>query len=54
MLSRSRVNRDVQARFWSRRVRGNMTFTITSSHPEAVEGFKGSAVRRLKWYVSWV
>eukprot|EP01039_Chlorochromonas_danica_P011555 gene11555-12937_t len=27
---------------------------VGSSHPEAVEGFKGSTVRRLKWYVSWV
>jgi len=27
---------------------------VGSSHPEAEEGFKGSAVRRLKWYVSWV
>jgi len=27
---------------------------VGSSHPEAAEGFKGSAVRRLKWYVSWV
>jgi hypothetical protein len=24
------------------------------SYPEAVGGFKGSAVRRLKWYMSWV
>jgi len=28
--------------------------TLISSHPEAEEGFKGSAVRRLKWNVSWV
>ena len=27
---------------------------VGSSHPEAEDGFKGSAVRRLKWYVSWV
>jgi len=27
---------------------------VGSSHPEAEVGFKGSAVRRLKWYVSWV
>ena len=27
---------------------------VGSSHPGAVEGSKGSAVRRLKWYVSWV
>ena len=25
-----------------------------SSHPGAGEGPKGSAVRRLKWYASWV
>ena len=24
------------------------------SHPAAVVGCKGSAVRRIKWYVSWV
>ena len=27
---------------------------VGSSHPGAVEGPKGSAVRRLKWYASWV
>ena len=27
---------------------------VGSSHPGAVNGSKGSAVRRLKWYVSWV
>ena len=27
---------------------------VGSSHPGAVVGPKGSAVRRLKWYVSWV
>ncbi len=27
---------------------------VGSSHPGAVGGPKGSAVRRLKWYVSWV
>ena len=27
---------------------------VGSSHPGAEEGPKGSAVRRLKWYVSWV
>jgi hypothetical protein len=27
---------------------------VDSSHPEAEEGFKGTAVRRLKWNVSWV
>ena len=27
---------------------------VGSSYPEAEDGFKGSAVRRLKWYVSWV
>ena len=27
---------------------------VDSSHPGAGEGPKGSAVRRLKWYVSWV
>ncbi len=27
---------------------------VGSSHPGAGEGPKGSAVRRLKWYVSWV
>ena len=28
--------------------------TISSSHPGAEMGSKGPAVRRLKWYVSWV
>ena len=27
---------------------------VDSSHPGAGEGPKGSAVRRLKWYASWV
>ena len=27
---------------------------VGSSHPGAVGGPKGSAVRRLKWYASWV
>ena len=27
---------------------------VGSSHPGAEAGPKGSAVRRLKWYVSWV
>ncbi len=27
---------------------------VGPSHPGAVEGPKGSAVRRLKWYASWV
>ena len=27
---------------------------VGSSHPGAEAGSKGSAVRRLKWYVSWV
>jgi len=27
---------------------------VDSSHPGAEAGSKGSAVRRLKWYVSWV
>ena len=27
---------------------------VGSSHPGAGAGPKGSAVRRLKWYVSWV
>ena len=27
---------------------------VGSSHPGAVYGPKGSAVRRLKWYASWV
>jgi len=27
---------------------------VDSSHPEAEEGLKGSSVRRVKWYVSWV
>ena len=27
---------------------------VGSSHPGAGEGPKGPAVRRLKWYVSWV
>jgi len=27
---------------------------VGSSHPGAEKGSKGSAVRRLKWYASWV
>ena len=27
---------------------------VGTSHPGAGEGSKGSAVRRLKWYASWV
>ena len=29
-------------------------YDVGSSHPGAGEGPKGSAVRRLKWYASWV
>jgi hypothetical protein len=46
--------RDDHVRFWSRGVHGNMTSTITLSYPGAEQGSKGSAVRRLKWYMSWV
>ena len=31
-----------------------ITCDVGSSHPGAGEGPKGPAVRRLKWYVSWV
>jgi len=34
--------------------RGVWHLDVGSSHPEAEEGFKGSAVRRVKWYASWV
>jgi len=27
---------------------------VDSSHPGGAQSAKGSAVRRLKWYVSWV
>jgi len=27
---------------------------VDSSHPGGAQSTKGSAVRRLKWYVSWV
>ncbi len=29
-------------------------YDVGSSHPGAVEGPKGLAVRQLKWFVSWV
>jgi len=53
-LARSRMKGDFHVRFWSRVVSREWTSTIISSHPEAEEGFKGTAVRRLKWNVSWV
>lgn len=53
-LARSRMKGDFHVRFWSRVVSRECTSTIISSHPEAEEGFKGTAVRRLKWNVSWV
>ncbi len=34
--------------------RGVWHLDVGSSYPEAEEGLKGSAVRRLKWYASWV
>ncbi len=48
------MNGDVQVRFWSSRLLSNKRLTISSSHPGAEMGSKGPAVRRLKWYVSWV
>ncbi len=34
--------------------RGGLALDVGSSHPGAVFGPKGSAVRRLKWHASWV
>ena len=34
--------------------RGVWHLDVGSSHPEAEAGFKGPAVRRVKWYASWV
>ena len=42
---------------WSLRVHIDETvwhLDVGSSHPGAEVGSKGSAVRRLKWYASWV
>ena len=38
----------------SNRIIGQKTLIVGSSHPGAVVGPKGMAVRHLKWYVSWV
>ena len=53
--------RDVKAPWWERirvdniHIDGSVWhLDVGSSHPGAGEGPKGSAVRRLKWYVSWV
>ena len=54
VLRKSRVNRKVHARFGSSSFISNNKLTIILSHPKSEEGFKGSAVRRLKWYMSWV
>jgi len=43
--------------WWSLRVHINglvWHLDVDSSHPGAAVGSKGSAVRRIKWYVSWV
>ena len=45
---------DFHVRFWSSRLVSNSRLTISSLHPGAEVGSKGSAVRRLKQYVSWV
>jgi len=45
---------DYHVRFWSRGFCGNTSSTVTSSHPEIEENFKGLTVRQLKWSVSWV
>jgi hypothetical protein len=45
---------DHHVRFWSRELCGNTSSTVTLSYPGAEQGSKGSAVRRLKWYMSWV
>jgi hypothetical protein len=31
-----------------------LLYLVDSSHPPGVHAGKGSTVRRLKWYVSWV
>jgi hypothetical protein len=45
---------DYHVWFWSRGEYTKVSSTITLSYPGAEQGSKGSAVRRLKWYMSWV
>lgn len=54
LLERSRMNGDVHVRFWIGGWNGNICSTVTLSHPGAVSGSKGLAVRQWKRYVSWV
>ena len=54
VTGKSHVNREVHAWFGSSSLNGNIKLTISLSRPTAEEGYKGSAVRRLKWYMSWV
>ena len=39
------MNRNVHVRFWIGGLNGNIHSTVTLSHPEAANGFKGLAVR---------
>jgi len=54
MLERSRMNGDIHVRFWIGGLIGNIRSTITLSHPGAVSGSKGLAVRQERRYMIWV
>jgi len=42
---------DAHVRFWNRGLNGNVRSTITLSHPGAVNGSKGLAVRQERRYM---
>jgi len=45
------MKRDLHVRFWSRGMNGNIHSTVTLSHPGAVSGSKGFAVRKGRRYM---
>jgi hypothetical protein len=51
LFSRSRMKGDFHVRFWSRGMNGNIYSTVTLSHPGAVSGSKGLAVRQRTRYM---
>jgi len=48
------MNGDVHVQFWIGVLNGNIYSTVTLSHPGAVSGSKGLAVRQERRYMIWV
>ena len=48
------MNGDVHVRFWIGGFNGNISSTITLSHPGAEKGSKGLTVRQERRHMIWV